>query len=404
MKHLLVIIFTLGFFVQNSIAQNSKLVGSWLVTKVEAGGEIQEPYQVTEFTSSGKMVMMGMEVASWKYNKNTNSIEMESDFDKDFSGVAKIVKLNADELIFIKDDVKVFYQKLDENKIAANNKISGVIGTWVLKGVPYPYANTYLTFKEPDEFTMIQKQEGMESSSKGTWIFDKQKMSLIMIGLRGEDILKGENKVVKIDDETIELENNGTVFNANKKAENAVEIEHLTFTEDDFFTEDGDFKYEADLEKLPWQDPMMMMMSLVNVKHLVYKYSVLVENAGVFEDIILTADVVSNPQEQELSIDNVFYGYDRYNLPEDTALPSNDDYDHILYPDEENTFRLAGSEEITTPAGTFNCTVVEVITSRDACKKLWMIIDKPGVYAKIIEDKPGTWGYYNVYELQAIKE
>ncbi len=403
MKNLLLVLITLIFFAEIANAQKSKLIGSWLVTKVEADGEIQEPYQVTEFTAEGKMGMMGMEVASWKYNKKTNSIEMESDFDKDFSGVAKILKLNTDELIFVKDDVKVFYQKLDENKIAANNKISGVIGTWVFKGEPYPYANTYLTFKEPDEFTMIQKQEGMESSSKGTWIFDKQKMSLIMIGLRGEDMLKGENKVVKIDNETIELENHGKVFNANKKAGNAVEIEHLTFTEDDFYTEDGDYKYYDDEEKLPWQDPMMMMMSLVNVKHLLYKYSVLVENAGVFEDIILTADVVSNPQEQELSIDNIFYGYDRYNLPEDTALPSNDNYDHILYPDEENTFRLAGSEEITTPAGTFDCAVVEVVTTREARKKLWMIIDKPGVYAKIIEDKPGTFGYYNIYELQAIK-
>jgi len=33
-----------------------------------------------------------------------------------------------------------------------------------------------------------------------------------------------------------------------------------------------------------------------------------------------------------------------------------------------------------------------------------MIIDKPGIYAKIIEDKPGTFGYYNMYELQEIKE
>mgnify|MGYP000941296326 CR=1 FL=1 len=162
----------------------------------------------------------------------------------------------------------------------------------------------------------------------------------------------------------------------------------MSFTGDDFFTEDGDFKYEADLEKLPWQDPMLMMMSLVNVKHLVYKYSVLVENTGVFEDITLTADVVSNPQEQELSIDNIFYGYDRYNIREDATLPPNDDYDHILYPDEENTFRLAGSEQITTPAGTFDCAIVEVVTSRDVLKKLWMIIDKPGVYAKIIEENP----------------
>lgn len=400
MKHLLVIIFTLGLFIQNSNAQKSKLVGSWLVTKVEAGGEIQGPYQVTEFTAEGKMVMMGMEVASWKYNKKANSIEMESDFDKDFSGVAKIVKLNADELICIKDDVKVFYQKLDENKITANNKISGVIGTWVFKGVPYPYANTYLTFKEPDKFTMIQKQEGMESSSKGTWIFDKQNSSLIMIGLRGEDILKGENKVIKIDNETIELENNGTVFKANKKAKNAIEIEHLTFTEDDFYTEDGDYKYETDEEKLPWRRWDILKKDLLNVKQLVYNYYTLIQNTEVFETKILTANVQASMEEEGFNIENIFNGYDS----KERELEINDNFSDPLYPLEGYTYRIVGKEQITTPAGTFDCTVLEVPAGLDLLKKVWMVNDKIGVFAKIIEDNPDElWGHYSVYELQEIK-
>lgn len=43
---------------------------------------------------------------------------------------------------------------------------------------------------------------------------------------------------------------------------------------------------------------------------------------------------------------------------------------------------------------------MEVIGSFETCKKLWMINDIPGVYAKIIADKPGTFGQYSVYELQ----
>jgi hypothetical protein len=138
MKHLLVIIFTLGFFVQNTNAQNSKIVGSWLLTKVETDGEIEETYMVTEFTADGKMVMMGMEVASWKYNKKANSIEMESDFDKDFRGVAKILKLNADELILVKDNVKAFYQKLDFKSIATENECSGFFGSWDIENITNP--------------------------------------------------------------------------------------------------------------------------------------------------------------------------------------------------------------------------------------------------------------------------
>jgi len=404
MKYLLLVLVSLICFAELAGAQQSKLVGSWLITKVEFKGEIENPYQITEFSEDGKMIMIGMEVGKWNYDKSTNAMHMKSEFDKDFNGACKIDKLDENILIMTKDGTKLYYTKIDETKIAAANKNSELIGTWEFKDVPYSEMNTHLTFTEPNKFSMIQKEEYSSATFNGTWIFDKQNSLLIMIGLRGEDFLKGESKVLKIGGETFELENNGIIFKANKKAKNTNAIERLAFSEDNFFTEDGDFKYEADIEKLPWQDPMMMMMSLVNVKHLLYKFSTLVENTEVFEDITLTADVVANPQEQELHIDNIFYGYDRYNLPEDATLPPNDDYDHLLYPDEENTFRLAGSEQISTPAGTFDCAVIEVVTSREARKKLWMIIDKPGVYAKIIEDKPGTWGYYNIYELQEIKE
>jgi hypothetical protein len=407
MKYLLVIIFTLGVFVQNSNAQNSELVGSWLLIKVETDGKIQKPYQVTEFTTKGKMVMMGMEVAVWKYNKKTNSVEMESDFDEDFSGVAKIVKLDKDELIFEKDNTKIFYQKLDKNKITSNNKNSGLLGIWFFKGEPFPYANTYLTFKEPDEFTMIQKQEGMESSSEGTWIFDNKEMVVILIGLRGEDMLKGENNVLNVSDESLNLENNGKVFKANKKVKKAGKdggIEHLTFTEDDFYNENGDFKYYDHEEKLPWRNWSEMKTGLLNVKQLVYNYSTMLSGSETFETKTLTADVKATLEEEGFSIDNVFNGYDRYNLPDDSEFYVSSEYTYPLYPVEDDVFRVVGNEEITTPAGTFACTVLEGINDSGALKKLWMINDKIGVYDKIIDEDPDeTWGHYKVYELKTIE-
>jgi len=36
-------------------------------------------------------------------------------------------------------------------------------------------------------------------------------------------------------------------------------------------------------------------------------------------------------------------------------------------------------------------------------KKLWMINSKPGIFARIIVDKPGTFGLYGVYELEEIR-
>jgi hypothetical protein len=149
---------------------------------------------------------------------------------------------------------------------------------------------------------------------------------------------------------------------------------------------------------------MEMMMTLLNVKQLIYNYSTLIEEVDVFENEILTADVNSNPQEQQLSIDFIFFGYDRYNLPEDTELPPNefDEY-NSLYPEDDNSFRVVGTEQITIAAGTFDCTVIEAVDGWDHSKKLWMINDKPGIYAKIIDENTNEdYGYYHLYELQEI--
>ncbi|MBD0778058.1 hypothetical protein HPE56_09655 [Maribacter sp. ANRC-HE7] len=48
-------------FVTAAYSQKEKIVGSWLVTKVEVNGEIENPYMMAENTEDGKMVMMGME-------------------------------------------------------------------------------------------------------------------------------------------------------------------------------------------------------------------------------------------------------------------------------------------------------------------------------------------------------
>jgi hypothetical protein len=60
--------------------------------------------------------------------------------------------------------------------------------------------------------------------------------------------------------------------------------------------------------------------------------------------------------------------------------------------------------QITTPAGTFECTVLESIDYDEVRKKLWMINDRLGIYARIIEENPDEiFGHYSVYELQEIK-
>lgn len=256
------------------------------------------------------------------------------------------------------------------------------------------------------------RSEQSELMDVGTWKFN-EKQQVITMNSSLDDDFNGKAKLLKISEMELVYEKDKATLYFKKilmrnevlevEGEAVSDLIRLKFTEADFFNEDGDYKYYEDEAKLPWQDKIEMLMSLVNVTQLVYKVSTLEEETGSFESKLLKADVHSSPSEQSLSIDFIFNGYDRCNLPEDADLPPNTEYTNLLYPEEENSFRVSGAEQITTSAGTFDCTVVEVVGRFETCKKLWMINDKPGTYAKIISDKPGLFGQYSVYELQEIK-
>ena len=75
-----------------------------------------------------------------------------------------------------------------------------------------------------------------------------------------------------------------------------------------------------------------------------------------------------------------------------------------MYPLKENLFRVTGKETVKTPAGKFDCTVIETAGDFGIPEKLWMIDSKPGVYAKIIvDDNSEDFPHYSVFELQKIE-
>lgn len=402
MKNRDLLLLVLLTFTTISYAQKEKLVGSWLITKVEVNGEIQNPYQIMNYNQDGKMVIMGIEVGTWEYNKNNHSIITKSEFDKDFNGENKIINLSETALEVLKNNAKVFYQKVDLNKVIEENASSGLEGTWRLINNDSDSVQI-LDFKAPDEFVLIDKGNGMQSQSKGTWMFNKKDKTVIMIGFSMEH-LKGVNNIVTISDSEISLESNGAISTFKKEENTTVAIEKLTFSAEEFYTENGDYKYEQDEEKLPWNNWSELKMGILDIHQLVYKYSKLINGTTSFENKNLTANVRATLEEEMFTIDNVFIGFDSYNVPEDTEFYSNEfDGYYKLYPLEGDTFRVKGEETITTPAGTFNCTVVEAVNG-DERKKLWMINDKLGVYAKIIDEDPDEmFGHYNIYELQEIK-
>jgi len=390
-------------------AQKDKIVGNWLVKEVKTENRTQTPYMITEYTEDSKMIMMGMELATWDYNKKSNEIVMTSEFDKDFNGNSKILKLTNKKLVVEKDDAIITYLKLDLEKIAEANKNSGLMGDWEISS-PNPETKYFVTFKELDQFIFIQKDDYHESTIKGTWIFNKDTMSLTMIGFRDKTMPFGESKITRLDAASLELKNNGNTFKAIKKTQPTQKIERLTFTQEDFFTEEGDYLYENEEQKLPWYQLSVygMRNTYAAINQVTYNYKTLIDETQSFDSKTLTTNVSVNFEEDEIEIlfDYIFNGYDSYNLPEDYNLPPNkhDNYND-LFPYEDISFRVVSNEKISVPAGDFDCTVLEGLGSSEEMVKLWMIDDMPGIYAKIIQDNPDEhFGSYHIYELQEIKK
>jgi hypothetical protein len=243
----------------------------------------------------------------------------------------------------------------------------------------------------------------------GTWHYQNK---ILLMNSKIDKDFRGEALIIQVSKDKLVYEKEEAVFSFFRLNSDAfpkltqkevIERPSLDFSESDFFNDDGNYLYDEDELKLPWQDSYKMIHSLKHVKHLVYNYAVFIESTNKFENKTLTADVRVCDENQTLIIDYIFFGYDRYNLPEDAELPPNISNSRPLYPEKDNIFRIVGSEEISIAAGTFDCTVIEMLGEFEVKKKLWMINNKPGVYAKIIEDKPGDFGRYAIYELQEIK-
>ena len=404
MTRFVFIILAWMFSVNIVLGKNSSVAGDWLLIKVEAKDGPQEPYMPVSFKENGDFELMGMKMGTWEFDKKAKTVKIVSQRFKEVNGDNKILKLGKEELIWENAGTKMYFRRMDKEKIVRENTASGLMGTWQMSSDD-PQVMTLITFKAPDDFSYIKKEPGITTNGSGTWIYSEKDQSLILIA-RIED-LENKYSVKNISAKGFVLENNGKTIQVTK-AKAPAKIEHLTFKQSEFFDDDGNFKYENEESKLPWKDAYSVYDYLKNVKQLTYKYSTLVKNTHVFQSKDLVANVHTDVNGDRVCIDFIFHGYDKAHLPEDTSLPPNcisdDDYYNRLFPESESDFRVAGKEDIITPAGTFHCTVIESLGDRDQKYKMWMIDDKPGVYAKIIEEDPDEdFGYYHVYELQGIK-
>ena len=220
----------------------------------------------------------------------------------------------------------------------------------------------------------------------------------------------GEAKVLKLKDGKLSYNKDGVILNFNKaemaKPDNTP-IPVLKFTTNDFITRDGGDKYLDDGEKLPWTIEQIYK-NLKNVKEMLYHVDHFEPGHGK-TDSWTNSFKVKFHSDNELGVREYSTTRNDYIDMDDGIFPLNEDTagQMIFFPQAEpEYFRYAGTEKVETPAGTFDCTVMEGVGDFDLKLKYWMINDKPGVYAKIIKSKEdgSPMDYTNVYMLTEIKQ
>jgi len=320
-------------------------------------------------------------VVSTKFNYNDADQTLDardySYFQKDYIDMTEN-PISFDYFKENKEDFR-FYpeEELDWYKVVSTNKTLktdlGAFECTVVEG--------YGGFQEKMQYWMVNNQPG---------VFAK------IVKVKQSEPPFGRTTVQIIKEESIE---NSEYYSQKTN------IEHLTFEEKDFYTEDLEYyKYSNEKDKLPWQDFHLVLAQLSDIKQLVYSCYQLNEEVNTSETKTLTADVYVKEENQRLKIDNIFNGYDRYNTAEgEVYLGDYEGGDDPLYPLNERMFRVMGQEELTISLGTFNCTIVEALNDNEKLK-IWLMNDKPTIIAKVIKDpREESSTHYSIYELKEIK-
>ncbi len=398
MKKISILILLLIFSTVSN-AQKEKLIGSWLMVKVEVNGTIEEPYFIMDFKENGKTEAMEMELGTWNYNEENNSIIMESAFDKDFNGEAKIVKLSDKELIVTKDGAKLYYTKINESEAIVNNKESELFGVWRVQDTGEE--TILIKFEEPNNFVEITASEGISSKAQGTWMYNPNDKSVVFVSF--SHLLRGKFQIKELTEESLVLEKNEIIVKAvsEKTNDDDSNIERLTFEYEDFPEEEE----SASENNLPWSDFYEMLSYLENVKFIKYKKGSLVEelNALKYGTIISTIEV-NNEAESVMFSNFVVEVNDTMQYSQNYKGGISERYNNFFPKAEPYPYKIVGVENVTVPAGTFECTVVEGFNDEDKIK-YWLINNKPGIYAKYIVEGLEMFDdlKYQVYELEEIR-
>jgi len=379
----------------NINAETSPITGSWLMTKVEIAGKVDEPNYITIFKQNGTMEIMGMNVGTWKYNPNDEILMLNSKMDKDFNGECKVLELSKSKLIVNKDGATLYYSKIDSQKIAKDNNKSNIAGLWKIESKEN--TTTLIKFELPDNYSYIKAEDGMTEKTKGTWIYNSIEKTILFIGFLSD--LEGNTNIQKISTDQLVLENKGKIIKAKRINTDKNKIERLVFEYEDI-PEENNGEYS-----LPWTfEPMVNFLK--NVKSIKFKYGKLIEDFNILKH---TSDVVSiiktDSDKQTIRFTNLSISAgDTSQFSENYKGGLTERYNDFFPKDELELYRIIGIADVKVSAGKFKCTVVEGFNDDKKCK-YWMINDKPGIYAKIIVEDEDVFDKldYSLFELEEIR-
>ena len=359
----------------NISAQNNIENKDWLIKTLNFNGKTMPYYQHIMFKTDGYVQMEGRVFGRWKYNKKENTLSIESRLIKEFAGNWEIKKLTKNKFEIVLDKTSMNMELFNETKLISENTKANIFGIW-----SYIENNdeiTYFNFEKPNKITStsITIDRTSNSSSSGYWFYNSKDKTLIIPDRHST--LSGVNKLeIKNNTEAILTSKQG-VKTLIKISATANSNELMPFENNaDFFTQNGLIKnneiLQETLDKFENNDVNINAEYLKKLNKLTYNKKLYIKDFNVFAKF--TTNIEINEEE----------GY--YNTLRGFGA-SNIEKNNYLYPIKKaGTFDNVYSfneKEITVKAGKFLCNVYYVDFD-DQKLLLYMIKDKPGVYAKII--------------------
>jgi len=186
------------------------IAGEYVVISVESNGKKEASFMEVGFSKDGNLMIMGMPAGKWTCDKSKQIVSIESVFDTNGAEENKIVKQSDNLLVLKSKSATTTYRKLDNTKIEKENKTAPFLGGW--KVLSSADNKVTLSFTLPNIFIYekIDTKENSTENVKGKWIYDKKDHSIIVMTIGSP--FAGENKILKTEDNSLELSNKTNRF------------------------------------------------------------------------------------------------------------------------------------------------------------------------------------------------